>query len=371
MESTRQYIRTKDGSLVDNDGNVLYFSLERFIRDVCDGNHCFICGASPENVKFNDEHIVPRWILRKLDLFNEQITLPTGQKIRYGSYTLPCCAECNSFLGKTFEEPISAAVDGGLEGVNKLVEGPGGWTVFLWLALIFLKTHLKDTLLRIDLDRRKRDDRIASAYDWGLMHHIHALARARQVGATIADDVFGTLAVLPAKVDDHLFEFDYRDVYEANTVLLRVGDVAFVAVLDDSCACAHFFSDHFNRITGPLSPLQLREVLSHLTLLNAKLKYRPKYTTKLDRADGSMQIVAKLPESMELEDHTPEEIGEILYANVAEYVERMQTPDENFTEENVRRGMYHFLFDENGKFITNSMDRITEPPDEPSAEKKE
>jgi hypothetical protein len=65
---------------------------------------------------------------------------------------------------------------------------------------------------------------------------------------------------------------------------------------------------------------------------------------------------------MELEDHTREELGEIFYANVAEYVEKMPSPDKNFTKENVLNGCYHFLFDENQEFILNSMDLIEMEP---------
>tara|TARA_B100000795_G_scaffold98556_1_gene72339 strand:- start:2027 stop:2236 length:210 start_codon:yes stop_codon:yes gene_type:complete len=46
----------------------------------------------------------------------------------------------------------------------------------------------------------------------------------------------------------------------------------------------NLFSAHINRIKGPVSPVQLREVLSHLTLLNYKLKNLSSYRTKVDSA---------------------------------------------------------------------------------------
>ncbi len=202
------------------------------------------------------------------------------------------------------------------------------------------------------------DDPISSDYEWGLLHHIHCMIRTLQNGISISNECLGSLFVLPAKTAEHLDKYDYRDVYAANTILLRINDIAFLAVLDDSCAALIFFSDHYKRLSAPLSPIQLREVLSHLTLLNGKLKYRPSYSTKIDPSTGEVVIIAQLPESMELEDNTREELGEILYANVAAYVDKMPSPDINFTKENVLNSCYHFLFDENKNFISTSMDLI-------------
>jgi hypothetical protein len=44
-----------------NTGNVIYFSLERFVRDIGLGDCCFICGASPSDVPFNNEHVIAEW----------------------------------------------------------------------------------------------------------------------------------------------------------------------------------------------------------------------------------------------------------------------------------------------------------------------
>jgi|TARA_R110002072_G_C7951147_1_gene533204 hypothetical protein len=328
--------------------------MERFVSDICEGVHCFMCGASPDKVEFNDEHVIPRWILRKLDWFDQKITLPNNEKIKYSRYTVPCCVSCNSFLGREIEEGIREAVDGGLESVNKFIVNGGYWNVFLWLSLVFFKTHLKDSSLHKHLDRRKGTEKISDDYNWGFLHHIHCMVRAIQGGVHIQPECFGTLLVLPAKTAEHIENFDYRDVYAANTILLRVGEVAFLAVLDDSCAASNFFSDHSKRLTGALSPLQLREVISHLTLLNLKLKWRPRYYTKAIR--GEFFICADLPEKMEINSHSREELGEIIFSNVSEYMEVVESGDLKFTKENVLSGNYHFLFDEKGRFINESMD---------------
>jgi len=317
-----------------------------------------MCGVSPREKDFNNEHVIPKWILRKLDIYKLSITLPNQSKVRYDQYTLPCCKECNTFLGANIEEEIRLVVDGGIESVNSYIMGNGPQKIFLWLSLIFLKTHLKDRHLRKHLDKRNGEETISSDYDWGLLHHIHCMVRSVKTGVSISNKCFGTTFVFPAKTAEHIEKYDYRDVYAANTILLRINDIAFLAVLDDSCAAFHFFSGHTERISAPLSTLQLREVLSHLTLINYKLKYRPTYYTKMDPVTGEVFIDASLPQRLEIEEHTKEEFGEILYANVSEFEAKMYSSDKNFTKENILNGRYHFLFDENGEFLANSMDLV-------------
>jgi hypothetical protein len=64
---------TEDGSIVDRAGKIIYFSTQRFVDDICLGNCCFICGAKPEEKPFNNEHILPEWLLRRYDLFARTI----------------------------------------------------------------------------------------------------------------------------------------------------------------------------------------------------------------------------------------------------------------------------------------------------------
>jgi hypothetical protein len=75
------WTKTSDGSFVAPDGRVVFVSAERFERDICIGGGCVICGAARDTKPFNDEHIIPEWVLRRFDLFNKKITLPNERPI--------------------------------------------------------------------------------------------------------------------------------------------------------------------------------------------------------------------------------------------------------------------------------------------------
>src|SRR5436305_11527020 len=101
-------MKTADGSIERSDGKVVFFSFERFMSDIVQGNCCFICGVSPDASEFDNEHILPDWLLRKYGLHDKTITLPNGRTLRYGGFTVPCCVRCNAVMGEQFENPISA-----------------------------------------------------------------------------------------------------------------------------------------------------------------------------------------------------------------------------------------------------------------------
>jgi hypothetical protein len=105
--------RTKDDSVKDDSGKILFFSKERFVNDICLGRCCFICGAGPDSKPLNDEHVIPLWVLRKFNLFDRTIDLPNGTTVKYGQYKVPCCVDCNSLMGRKIEERISRVVNQG------------------------------------------------------------------------------------------------------------------------------------------------------------------------------------------------------------------------------------------------------------------
>ena len=168
------------------------------------GRCCFICGAQPGSKIFNDEHVIPDWVLRKNGLFHKSITLPNHLTIKYDRFKVSCCQDCNSLMGRRIEERISKVVNAGAEAIQKHIAGGGALEFFVWLGLIFLKTHLKDREFRIHRDLREPDDKIGDMYNWEELHHLHCVTRCFMNGAVIERGVFGSLGVFAAKTEGRL-----------------------------------------------------------------------------------------------------------------------------------------------------------------------
>jgi hypothetical protein len=346
-------MKMADGSIRDSDGKLLFFSTEAFLRDIADGNHCFICGRSPHETFFNDEHVLSDWILREYHLHNKVVTLPNGTTFRYDQWKVPCCRDCNSLMGTIFENPMRSLTSEGPNAVIERVSKDGPWPLFIWLSLIFLKTHLKGRELRFHKDHRKPDDKIADLFDWPALHHIHCVARSFYTRASLDTSVLGSLLVLHAKTAEHLEPFDYVDLHASKTMLLRLGGVAFIAVLDDSCAALNVFQDFYKKLTGPLSPIQLREVTARLAFINLNLKERPTFKSEFDPVTGRYLISASVPKELNLMEPDWDEFGSILYRATKEYLPAL---DLEQMAPHIKKGKYTFLFDQEGRFTANSMD---------------
>ena len=339
---------TEDGSVLDDAGRVLHFSVSRFTSDIGEGECCFVCGIDRSAAPFNDEHVIPRWILRKFDLFSQTISLPNRATLSYGSYTVPCCASCNSRMSAEIETPISQLVARGFEAVRKYVESEGPEKLFTWLNLIFLKTHLKDRKVRFHQDARQGAEKISDLYEWRELHHIHCVARSFYTGAKLDASAIGTMMVVGTKADG----FDYGDCYLPRTVMLRLGEVGFVAVLNDSRIVAHILQPMLAKIGGQLSPAQLREVMLRMAFTNFSLQERPQGNSWFGYKGGRPIIMCDRPTRIVLPDKDEPEFGlKVLEINPNAFAGLGAAVREAI----VKRHAQSFLFDRNGNFVRDPL----------------
>lgn len=340
----------EDSTIVDSTGKIIFFSVEKFINEIALGDSCFICGAPNGSKEFNDEHVIPEWILRKYDMFDKHITLLNGEQFTYSKYKIPCCVDCNSRLGKEVEEPIGAIVSQGYDAVVNYIKENGFWDFFIWLNLIFLKVQLRDKFFRFFLDNREPDVKISELMDWNPLHHIHCIARSVYTKCSISSRVLGSFIVLPALENEHIDKFDYGDNIPGKGILIKIGDTCFISILNDSGASLNLFTDEMNRIEGILTPLQYREILAHLSFFNVNLVQRPLYFTSYNPEKGC-EIIAELPEIFEYKNTNEFKFGDFLYMGCSDFFERSEDPRRDEIKEKVKEGRWTFLFDGNGDFI--------------------
>lgn len=345
------FTRDNEGTFRDVSGKVIVYGLDRFVNEICLGGHCFVCGASPTDCEFNDEHIIPQWVLKFADQARGTIGLPNQTLFRgYSGYTVPCCVRCNSELGATFEEELSRVVCGGYEATMKYLQHNGPLQIFRWLALLYLKTHLRDARMRNRLDRRSGDhSTICDVYEWHDLHHVHCVARSHYTGIAFDVPDIGTLMVLPAATASGTPMFDYADVYLGRAVMIRIGEVAMLAVMNDSSIVLDSFPRAQqvlkDRRTKPLEPLQLRELYAGLVWRNLCLQTRPNFSTVLVpkphfsvdypssiRFDGPLE---------EIEDRPS--YGKLLHALCREHLDLIAPDKRREAEESMLNGTLTFF----------------------------
>ncbi|WP_322050180.1 hypothetical protein [Paraburkholderia bannensis] len=346
----------EDGSVIANDGSVVLFSATRFVSDVCASDCCFICGASQNIKPFNREHILPDWFLRRYKLHDQTITLPNGDTHRYGTYRIPCCVECNTKLSETFEIPVSKVLIEGYDAVREYIMNGGMKTIFTWLALIFLKTHLKDKSLRINVRFGAGNEKIADAYDWEDFHHLHCLARAEAIGAIVDENAYGTLKLVPAADLHGVQVFDIVDLTQAQTLALRMDDFTLIAAFNDAGAVHHGLRPITQKLVGALNWVQVRKLSARAAHCNLHLENRPIFHTQIETATESKIFIGNHHDDIPRfakPDH--QMLGRILALALKSAEVDLRIPGmAGYQVENaIREGKVTFLFDAEGRFINS------------------
>lgn len=54
---------TSGGSILRPDGEFVFVHTVDFAETILMGENCFLCGCYPDGVKFNNEHVIPDWLL--------------------------------------------------------------------------------------------------------------------------------------------------------------------------------------------------------------------------------------------------------------------------------------------------------------------
>lgn len=199
-----------------------------FTEQSLDPSACFLCGKSltPENR--SDEHVFPKWLLRRYDLWNERMTLLNWQLMRYSALRISCCRPCNNNELAGLEEEVSTAFAAGVAGVRALPQQ----RLFLWLAKFFYGLVFREMTLHRDIRDPAAgsivDDEILRVY---AIHHL--LLRAIRMNVECNEFPASIFIFEALTYDDPKANFDYFDAFDVPFVSIRIGSVLVVAALQD------------------------------------------------------------------------------------------------------------------------------------------
>ena len=287
-------VKTVEDSILDLvSGEYIFSSLARFQNAAAVTNCCFLCTRCPDGRRdFNDEHVIPNWVLSEFDLHSERIGLPNDTLMTYGQYVVRACVACNSALADLLESKVSPV----LRAPSFAPDEGESRTLFFWLCSLFVKTHIKSSRLRLHRDHRQPPKTIGETFDYSRIHHPFCLLRAMMLDIPIEDAAFGSILVYEAHDDG----FDYQDSWAGNVVAVRFHRTFILCVLDDCGAVATKLGPWSRQVVnGPITFLQGRELVSRAVSLNLSLRKRPAFQTIVDH--GSPSLVVELPEQIDFD----------------------------------------------------------------------
>ena len=228
-------------------------------------SRCFLCGGQVDDSNDTKEHVFPKWLLKRFDLWNEPLTLLNGTTIKYRQLVIPCCQPCNNQHLSILENRVQQAFALGVEAVGALASSD----LYLWMVKIYYGLLFRN--LTLPLDRRIAEvGPIVTPEDLSRFRFLHLMLQGiRGIDVRMLHaGTPGSCVIAPAQTSTlghKSLNWDYFDVPHVPFLAVRVGSVAIFAGMADFGAFLHFAkkTKHFDAARHlQLHPAQFQEFAS-------------------------------------------------------------------------------------------------------------
>jgi len=237
---------------------------------------CFLCGRRLTPGNRSDEHVFPKWLQARYQLWNQELTLLNGTAIPYRTLKIPCCRACNSHHLSRVENAVKRAVARGPSAVRALSRQ----TLFVWLSKILYGILYKEGLLRFDRTAPGTARLVPRPMLKTLEMHHYFLQSVRVPMCFFEFFPASIFVFRLQRSHDSRFRFNFRDMPATLGIALQMGSVGIVAVLQDGGAQERGFASYLARYHQyPLHPLQFLELVATVFYKATLFNRVPKYLT--------------------------------------------------------------------------------------------
>lgn len=274
-------------------------------------NICFLCGAKVVAGEDTVEHVIPKWVQGRFDLWNVSIHLLNGTLIRYRDLVIPCCPKCNNEHLARVEQQVSQCMLAGPQAVRAMDR----IVLMQWLLKIFFGFLYREIFL--PRNRAKPGEgTIVTAEDmeqFQLLHYMLQSVRVPMRFSAFGSDIPASIFVFEVKEPEQ-FKFDYKDDIIHRCMCFRIGRVGILVAFDmgaQTVEGAEFFPKYYERV---LHPVQFDELAANLFAKACKFEITPKVMFVESLAGISFNVLplTASPDRTIFGGMTPDAVGEIL-----------------------------------------------------------
>jgi len=249
-----------------------------------DSSHCFLCGVKLIPSNKTKEHVIPKWLLKQYDLYDQNYILYNGSTIRYRHLTIPCCKKCNSKYLKSLEDKVKEFHDGGFEKFASIDKE----TLFYWLGKIYYGLIYRDLSLKNKLSDPNSDTIIDKQFIKQFeSHHIflQGIRKRHRFNGFVPWSIFIVNTQQPSDISEQWDLMDNSIVYNNRVdeskitmfISLRMGDIGLVCALQDGGSLEQLKDIFSNFFSIVLHPIQLREFAAMACYKSTLFNRTPKY----------------------------------------------------------------------------------------------
>ena len=258
---------------------------------------CFLCSAPLRSRNRSDEHVFPKWLQNRFNLWNQRLDLINQTSIPYKQLTIPCCKTCNNQHLSRLENTMREAVAQGPAAIEALPPA----TVYMWLSKIFYGILYRESLLRADRRQGKRSIIPKALLQELRLHHdfMQGIRRSLEFPAGVPGSIFVYGTSVPDRTE---LQFDFLDNHANRSIALRTGSVGLICCFQDG-GMTKAFHDHLERTyyrDTPLHPTQFREATAEVFYKSMLLDSTALYVVA--ETPEKMQILTQLPTGVRFHD---------------------------------------------------------------------
>lgn len=274
-----------------------------FETQTLDPTRCFLCGVPLTNSNRSDEHVFPKWLQRKVGLWDQELLLLNNTSIPYRQLAIPCCMDCNNGPLANLERVVREALTAGYDAARQLHDH----LLFQWCGKIFYGVLFKE--LCVLADRSKPDESgILGPEELNHFFTFHLFLQSIRLPFTFVDFVpYSVFLFETHAYNEPPRNFDFLDmafvlypnegVYRLYPACaIRVADVGLICLFEDHGMQKKFMQAEYGRLHGhPLHPVQFTELAIRAMYKNTTLSYVAHYTSLQDPDSGQVQVMWHRP----------------------------------------------------------------------------
>ena len=173
---------------------------------------CFICGKPATSV----EHIIPKWLQRKFNLWDQKIEVPNLTTVTYKQLVVPACKRCNNEIYGKLEERMSK---------NEADEKD----IWRWANKIHFGLRLKDSFL--DSDRKNPGRKIGDVFKSNdFLEHSRHFLHCITNDFTCHPDPFGSVFKFELKKEA---DFNLIHIINSSSIYICTGNFVYIVFVTD------------------------------------------------------------------------------------------------------------------------------------------
>lgn len=252
-------------------------------------NKCFLCGKLLHEDINSKEHVFPKWLLHRFNLWDKTITMLNGTSIPYRYLTIPCCSKCNNEYLSRLERKIETAINQGLSHITQVEK----IDLYQWTGKIFFGLLYRE--LSLALDRSNPElGAITTPKFLQEFRALHIFLQSIITNVEFQGFFPGSLFIFEVDTIPEIEEFDYSDNYSGMSFFIRMGNIGIIACLKDDEQILKMHSELYQKMKSKiLHPIQFDEICAIIFYQSCLMVRNSKYMG-VETSENQMSVI-KLP----------------------------------------------------------------------------